>query len=154
MSRRWNVLIVVSVLAVCLAGVIGCGKGRPGTVRVTGVVTLDGSPVEGASVTFYPAEGGRPASGTTDAQGKFTLTTFESGDGAPPGNYNVTVIKMAGGKATADEQAGSGEEALMGAEDTEGVSLLPAKYGNVKTSGLSVEVKAGMEPVNLSLTSS
>ncbi len=152
MSRTWNVLIVVAVATVFAAAVVGCGKGRPKTVPVTGTVTFDGKPVEGASVAFYPAEGGRPATGTTDAQGKFTLTTFESGDGALPGSYNVTVMKVSGGEATADEDSDT-EETLMGDMGSEGESLLPPKYANVKSSGLTVEVKAGMEPVTLQLTS-
>jgi len=152
MSRTWSTVIALLAVLILVVGTIGCGQGRPKTVPVSGTVTLDGQPVDGASVTFYPASGGRPAMGTTDAQGNFTLTTFEKGDGAIPGTYNVTVTKVAAGEASPDEQSDTGE-ALMGAEDTEGKSLLPVKYSSVKTSGLTVEVKAGMEPVTLALQS-
>src|SRR3954471_8482172 len=60
----------------CLAPQVGCGrtKGGPATVEVTGSVTLNGSPVDGASVLFSPDIGssdGRLASqATTDAQGR------------------------------------------------------------------------------------
>ncbi len=60
----------------------------------SGTVTFDGKPVDGATVTFIPTEGKiQPATGRTDAQGKYSLTTFRSGDGAQPGAYQVTVTK-------------------------------------------------------------
>ena len=68
-------LVEPSILAVALAAV-GCGGG---TANVSGVVTLDGKPVEGATVTFTPDSkdgGGVGASyGKTDAQGRFSLRT-------------------------------------------------------------------------------
>jgi hypothetical protein len=43
-------------------------------------------------VTFVPEEGGgRPATGLTGSDGVFHLTTFNTGDGALPGSYKVTV---------------------------------------------------------------
>jgi hypothetical protein len=57
---------------------LGC-KGRdPGTVPVSGRVTLDGQPLANATVTFTPAEasGARllpQSSGKTDEQGRFSL---------------------------------------------------------------------------------
>jgi hypothetical protein len=69
----------------------GCG-GKDRLVKLEGVVTLDGEPVEGAIVSFLPDEGaGRFASGTTTKDGSFRLTTNRPDDGALPGNYRVTV---------------------------------------------------------------
>jgi hypothetical protein len=77
---------------VLLAGGGGCG-GRERPVKVEGVLTLDGNPLSGATVTFVPAaEGRRPASGFTDASGTFHLTTYNTGDGALPGEYKITVL--------------------------------------------------------------
>jgi hypothetical protein len=79
------------LLPALLLAAAGCGgQGRP--VKVEGVVTLDGQPLSGATVTFAPAEGGRPASGRTDADGSFRLTTFRSDDGALPGEYKVIIV--------------------------------------------------------------
>ena len=63
---------------------------------MTGVVTLDGKTVEGATVTFNPSGGSdqKPAVGTSGADGKYSLTTFTGGDGALPGLYKVTVSKI------------------------------------------------------------
>ena len=75
-----------------LAIVAGCGG--PSFLPVTGVVTLDGAPVEGATVTFTADDGSKTYSGSTDAAGKFTLQAGEK-LGAPAGNYKVVVIRSA-----------------------------------------------------------
>jgi hypothetical protein len=82
--RRW--------LAACgaLAAFLGAGCGQSPTVKVAGTVTIKGQPAENVQVTFLPAEG-RPASGVTDTQGRFELSTFQPGDGAMPGEQTVTL---------------------------------------------------------------
>jgi hypothetical protein len=149
-------------LAIVVAMAVGCGG--PATVPVSGTVTLDGEPVDGATVTFVPEGEGRPANGNTDASGNFTLTTFTGGDGALPGSYNVTVFKTAApveadtegedAGAAGDESEGEVNPDVMGADvSADAESLLPAKYSVATTTDLKVEVKAGMEPVKLELTS-
>jgi hypothetical protein len=76
--------------ALLLAG-LGCG-GASKPVKVSGVVSLDSKPLAGATVVFTPADGkGNLASGRTDADGNFRLTTFQVNDGARPGDYKITV---------------------------------------------------------------
>lgn len=129
----------------------GCGPDRPKTIDVHGFVTLDGDPVEGAAVLFSPAEG-RPATGTTDAQGKFELQTFEPGDGAVEGNHRVAVTLKNVTGVGADPDGLSGEVAPGGMQVT---WIVPEKYSSPTTSGLTVEVKSSLElPVMLELTSS
>ncbi len=136
-------LVIASVALVCPAIVIGCSGGpaanpnRPATVAVSGTVTYNGQPVDGATVTFLPQKpDGTGASGLTDAAGKFTLTAFAPGDGAVPGSYLVTVIKteVAGGGAVQEDS-----EATPAAHK----SLLPEKYGNPQGSGFTADVKEG-----------
>ena len=82
-------------LAILLAAAAGCG-GKYTPVPVSGVVTLDGKPVEGATVYFYAVgdeKEGRPAHGTTDKNGEFRLSTLGHEDGALPRNYKVVVTK-------------------------------------------------------------
>lgn len=76
--------------------VYGCGPKASPLTKVSGVVTLEGVPVEGAKVTYVSSSGNAPAMGVTDPKGKFELTTFDmktlkSTDGALPGEYKVTV---------------------------------------------------------------
>ncbi len=139
------------VLSVVVVGLImaGCGSGVT-LVPVTGVVTLDGRTVEDAAVMFVPAgENLLPATGKTDAAGKFTLKT-NGKDGAMPGDYTVTV--------TAVKVSGIGTEAggVSGTVSAQGYKeewLVPQGYSNPKSSGLSHPVRKGMEPVKLILKS-
>ncbi|MFO0883713.1 MAG: hypothetical protein U0894_05920 [Pirellulales bacterium] len=49
------------------------------------------------TITFTPAKG-RPATGETDAEGKFMLSTFGKDDGAVFGKHKITLAdKPAGG---------------------------------------------------------
>ena len=145
--------VACSMVGVSLVGLLasaGCGSGRPKTVPVTGVVTLDGSVVEGAAVKLSPKAGGRPASGTTNKEGVFTLKTFEEGDGALPGEHLVTVSKVEVIGAQADKDGLSGPVPPGGIKEK---WIIPKRYSDAKGWGRTVEVKSGMEPLELELTS-
>src|SRR5713101_5223669 len=70
----------------------GAGCGNQNISKVEGVVTLDGAPLSGATVSFMPVGEGRAASGLTDGTGYFRLTTFRTDDGALAGDYRVIVV--------------------------------------------------------------
>ncbi|MEZ6125876.1 MAG: carboxypeptidase-like regulatory domain-containing protein [Planctomycetaceae bacterium] len=153
-----------------LAASAGCsGPDRPPIAAASGTVTLDGVPVEGATISFVPADGGRPGSGFTDAQGRYTITTFETNDGAKVGEHQVAVIKISGDGAFmpggADGSPQSDEMSLseIPAPDSESSGkkapkidyLVPQKYGSAVTSGLRVTVpEEGSDQLNLTLSSS
>jgi hypothetical protein len=71
----------------------GCGGApapdRPKTVPVQGTITLKGQPLADASVTFMLPDNSGSAVGRTDAAGHYSLTTFEQGDGAIPGEWRI-----------------------------------------------------------------
>lgn len=92
MVSRTSYLTVV----LCCLSAAGCGSGSgfPKTYPVSGVVTYNGKPVEGAMVTFQLNEGKENAIGTTDSTGEYKLTMFQPGDGAIPGQYRVGVSKL------------------------------------------------------------
>lgn len=69
----------------------GCGEGRPTRVKVSGQVLIDGVPLGHGFVQVIP-ENDRAATGTLGPDGRFTLTTFDPGDGCVPGKHTVTVI--------------------------------------------------------------
>lgn len=83
--------IVAAILFVFAAA--GCGNGENQPVPVSGVVRFQGKPLDGVTVRFHP-ESGQLAFGKTNDQGRFHLTTRSSNDGALPGRYAVTVIKV------------------------------------------------------------
>jgi hypothetical protein len=98
------------LIAILLFVNAGCGKSGP--VPVKGTVKLDGQPLAHASVMFISQdEGGKDATGTTDANGVFHLSTFKPGDGALKGKYKVVVQPTAvaeGGAAQSQEEAMQG----------------------------------------------
>jgi len=75
-----------------------CGDGGkyPKTYPVKGKVLVDGQPVKDCKVTFHRTSGNQlsqPAtpSGLTDEKGEFQLTSYVANDGAPEGEYVVTI---------------------------------------------------------------
>ena len=128
------------LLAVLIAG---CGGGLD-LIPVSGTVTLDGKPVDGAAVVFVPVAGGPVASGTTEAGGKFRLMTVNE-PGAVPGEHHVTVTKQTMHGITADGMPGP-----------DGVRVewhVPERYSRAKTSGLTATVGGNKPEVSFALSS-
>ncbi len=135
---------------------VGCGGVGVPPVPVSGKVQWQGKPVADATITFLSKTGGRSASSRTSSDGTFTLTTNKTGDGAPPGDYAVTIAKVeakGGGSAGVDISKGDfGADygQMMGAAGTNTMSkarkdVLPAKYANPEQSGLIRTVVKGEE---------
>ena len=130
------------LLVACLVCAAGCGR-RPTLVPVSGRVTLDGKPLEFGSVMIQPT-GGPAARGTIRPDGGFTVGTFAPGDGAIVGPATVRVACY--------EQQRPGAPPPQG-ELALGKSLIPEKYTQFETSGLTATVAAGMGPLAIDLTS-
>lgn len=141
--NRWPKCGQVLPLLLALAA-MGCGR----TNAVKGRVLLDGQPVSGATVLFMPeADGqGRPASGTTDGDGYFHLTTYRRGDGALPGAYRILVSKTEVMAAPPDDDHASKKRALdylarlSGRQ--RGKPLIPAGYSDAAKTTLRCTVPA------------
>ncbi len=107
---------------------------------------------------FGPADGRRPATGKTDEQGRFKLTTFKAEDGALPGEHTVTVTAIVPviPKSGSGSGAGGGEPEGFVA-DTGGEPEIkwfaPQKYSSRETSGLSATVGGGQDDFTFELTS-
>lgn len=116
---------------------VGCGgvSDRPETFPVTGTVTYKGVPAPKLSVAFMPSGGGAGmiAGGTTDAEGKFTLTT-QGEEGAKVGEYDVVLVPVP--DEIPDMFADTPPEDAAEATD----APIPQKYGDVQLSGLKVSV--------------
>jgi len=142
MSR--SALIQMCLLGFISATFIGCGgETGPKVYPVTGTVLYNGQPVDGAVVAFRGESATKMATGTTDAQGHFELTTYKPGDGAVPGKHTVTVAKtvQTGGGASG---SASMEEALENPPaQAESRSELPEKYADPATSQLEFTVSDG-----------
>jgi len=146
--------LVLSVWVV-LSVFTGCSSegGLSGLYQCEGTVTLNGSPVVGASVTFYPDNAGgeaRVAGGSTDAQGKFTVTTLKPSDGLYPGTYKVTVIKYEEYGPEAPPTKGDDGEMIPGGRAVKNV--LPAKYEKQDKTELTANIEKKKNTVNFELT--
>ena len=73
------------------AALCGCGSSGIPVAPTEGVVLLDGKPAPGVSVVFRQAGLSMVASGKTDAEGRFQLSTYGEFDGAPVGECVATV---------------------------------------------------------------
>jgi hypothetical protein len=88
----------VCLIAVAVAAVLLPGCGGPRLAPVKGRVVFNGQPVKEAAITFSPAgaekqlEAGKPATGFTEADGTFVLSTFSKEDGALVGTHSVNVV--------------------------------------------------------------
>ena len=125
------------VLAILCVSVMGCGGGAdlPPTAKVKGTVTYKGEPLKSGTIVFYP-ENGRSASGEIKNGEFLSLTTFAPDDGAAMGKHKVTVEAF---------------NAPAGDMYTKRKSLLPAKYGSVKTTDQIADVVAGENSVKFEL---
>jgi hypothetical protein len=136
-NRRLAALLLCAPIVIAFSG---CGS-SPDADRVqvfptSGRVVYDGRPLAGAFVVLHPKGAGaavgravpRPHAQAT-ADGSFTVTSYESNDGAPVGDYTLTVelrpLVNHGGDVTA------------------GPNTLPAKYSRAETSPLSVQIAEG-----------
>jgi hypothetical protein len=133
----------VCLAALCLGFLAGCygGSKGPEVGKVSGLVTLDGKPLENAAVYFEPARG-RTSSGLTDKHGHYELSYTKEIKGAEVGGHTVRITR----EPTVDEMLAQGTNPQAKQPDP-----LPERY-NVN-SELKAEVKPGGNTCNFELTS-
>jgi hypothetical protein len=130
-----------ALVAVLLLTSVGCGSSSPARLPVfhtTGQVKIQGHPAAGAFVVLHPH--GMPGKGPdgvvvrphgiVHSDGTFELTSYETGDGAPAGEYSVTlelrkVVKYPSG------------------DSGPGPNLVPKKFTKPETSTIIVEIVEG-----------
>ncbi|MES2788389.1 MAG: hypothetical protein V4719_02125 [Planctomycetota bacterium] len=139
--RLWEVRLI-SGIALTLF-LTGCGtpaEVRPNLFPAEGTLTINGKPAKGARVVLQLADGGsvdargtRP-SAKVEEDGRFQVATYQSGDGAPAGTYQLGIFWMN------DENSSSAWDQLGG------------KFANPLTTKLTVVVKDSVsifEPIQL-----
>lgn len=139
-----NVQVRIAVALVAAIGLVSlpaCSSSDEWTAKrlkvykAGGTVLLDGKPCAEAVVTFFSDTNTVSATGRTNAEGKFQLTTYNDGDGAVEGTHKATVVKREFvEEKTKYDSANERSVALIPKE------LLPKKYMTPSTSGLSYTV--------------
>ena len=108
---------------------------QPDLGKVTGIVTLDGSPLEGVLVQFSPEEG-RGSQGLTNREGQYELGYLSDIKGAKIGNHKVRIVTPQ--EDDSDPDAPKVKEKV------------PVKYNSKST--LTAEVKAGDNQLHFQLS--
>jgi hypothetical protein len=119
------------------AALAGCSDEGPKlpVFPVKGAVQFEGEPAAGAFVAFHPKSPAKPgqeplrSAAQVQPDGAFEVTTYTQGDGAPAGEYAVTVqwtklIKQ-------------GKDAVAGP------NVIPPIYGSPDSTPLKVTIKEG-----------
>ena len=138
-------LSVLSFLLVCSLWGPGCSgdpNARP-AVEISGNVTLDGAPLQEASIQFTSSKTGESAYTNLDENGHYSVTFSEADVGSA---YEVTISPP-----IVDE-----ENAMALAEQPQAKSTtkIPAKYSKRTTSGLIAQItEAGANQANFELKS-
>lgn len=139
LARSWCCAFAVGLLFF-----LGCSKSGPVCYPVQGTVLLDCKPLAEAMIVLHPVgremEGKQKPLGYSDQSGHFELTTWQSGDGAPPGVYSITVELRALRRV--------GEEMIR-----DGRNLIPDRYAKPQASQFRCEITEGtneLPPLSLS----
>lgn len=138
MTRRPCQILALTALMSVMAGCQKVDKVPAHPVR--GSVMYKGKPAAGVVVVLRPVAGqaARPSSGTTAADGTFRISTFSLDDGAPAGEYVVTLTWP-----RTQTDAASGDELT---ED-----LLKGRYSDPAKSARKITVRDGenvLDPFN------
>ena len=136
MMIRLSARFAHSLLSLLAILCFGCGPNGAaklsydslGLTEVTGVVRLDGEPLEGATVSMVPEGSFSGSFGTTDANGKYRLMYTSEKSGVTPGEKIVRV-------STADK----------GAESAPGKERVPSKYNSKSTMKVVVPENSSLE---------
>jgi hypothetical protein len=167
-QQRIEAMRCLSSLLVLSLGMLGCtsaGEAPPKLYPVTGKVVIGGKPLDKINVQLMPVDLGstaRPGSGTTDAEGKFTILT--NGDkGAAAGKYKVVLMvstRPQGQQMSVEEASKmSGEMSPRMAQVSGGAdpaSLMPAtpfppEWGDASKSPKEVEVTNQPVVINIDI---
>ena len=128
-----------SVASVLLVGAVTfwfwpSGPSRPVAVHpVKGKAVMEGSPMAGAHLVLYPGPdskipAGITSRGTVAGDGTFELTTFDHKDGAPTGEFVVTVVWS--------------KPVIVDGETQSGPSLVSTVYSKPDSSPLRIKITA------------
>lgn len=117
--------MVAALSSLCICG---CSSKQSNIVPVHGKVVLDGQPLTHGTISTLPAAG-RGGRAFIQKDGSFQLGTYGLNDGASIGIHEAAVSVTDTSNETSPEASA-------------GRSLIPARYTNPKTSGLTIEVSA------------
>ena len=139
---------IALLAAVSISCASGCSPSGLPVAPVTGTITLDGKPLQGARVCFQPRSAGNaliaggPSYGETDESGRYELATLNGMRGAVVGEHRVMISTQ---KKKADPE-GTARVIVLAEE------RVPEAYHNKSTLARTVP-EAGLSACDFSLFS-
>jgi hypothetical protein len=138
-ASAWALVLVATAVGA------GCGRAKTDRLKVVpaaGKLLVNGRPAANAEVILHPVdkvgrESVRPFA-RTEADGSFRLSTYDTHDGAPVGQYHVTVVWPSVVK--------------VDGEDMPGPDMLNGRYLKPEQSGLKItvtETSSQLPPLDL-----
>jgi hypothetical protein len=155
-TRGGLALVGLGLLALMGCGSGGGASGGPPRYPVSGLVTFNGQPLAGADIVFKMKDGSLSSFGRTDDKGHYELTTRSSNDGAPEGDYLVSISKTDTAAQDASKmplQDDKNYNPYIGknAPPTVPKPVVPSKFGDTATSGLTARVGKEKNELNFNL---
>lgn len=140
-----NLLYLTTCCFISASLISGCGSdsdSRP-AVEIKGTVTLDGSPLQEASIQFTSPKTGESAYANLDSSGQYSITFPKADLGSI---YEITITPP-----VVDEQNAM---ALAEQPQEKATSKIPVKYASRTSSGLTTQIdQAGTHEANFDLKS-
>ena len=125
-------LCYLNLIVLVIVGIVGCDRG-PKLVSVSGRVSIDNKPLTKGFIQVIP-EGQRASMGEIDSEGRFVLSYNDDKQGCVLGEHKVAII--------ANESPT--QNTLKW--------LVPQKYSNSETSGLTLNVQGPIDNAEIKLT--
>jgi hypothetical protein len=142
MSWPYQLIGPSAAIGIALSILVGCDSGRVPTYPVSGSVRFsDGKPVRFGTVEFDSQEPGPSPHAKLDADGRFSLGTFEPEDGAPAGEYRVIIVQHFDAPSTAPGSR-TVVESIAHQSDTHSDARVAPEYADYRTSPLRAQVKS------------
>ena len=139
-------LSALAAALVCAAGCDSTPAGRLPVYEARGSLTIDGAPAEGALLTFFGQDDNLKGRGvpvpmaTVEPDGTFQVRSYGNNDGAPAGNFKVTVVWPEPTPEDADPEFYEAPDRLQG------------KYSNPRNTPLTATIEKGsnvLEPFEI-----
>jgi len=137
LGMQWPAIMLLALL------LGGCGPSEP-LGRVEGRVTFEGEPVAGACILFQNPEKGVYIMADLNEDGRY-LVQMDKGYGLPLGDYEVS-LSPPPPKQTFGPQGPPPDSA-------DAFPNIPEKYRQPKTSGLKLQVKSGVNRLDVEMKS-
>lgn len=140
---RWAKTLLAETLLATVGCLVLAGCGGTYNASVSGLATLDGSPLPSGSVAFIPSQAGPSSYAAIMNDGTYVVNTGRE-EGLPAGEYTVTVVAR---EDSIEDKSG------RGLPPTPGKQITPDWYTSKGSSPLKFTVGSGSNEINLELTS-